>query len=368
VRAGAVTRRGQSPGSSRPAVIRYAGRHLGFLTGLLIVAVAIGVAYRYLFNPLEERTVPFYIRSCIHAMGLTFAGWAVHLTFAAVPRSRLGGVLRHLPLSAEFVVKALTMTAALTIVAVGLQFALYPSPWSRDWFADQLPPIVGIAFSASLVVGAIFEFRRMIGGRVLGSFLLGTYHRPRREQRIVMFLDIADSTALAEQLGEVRVHNLITRFFFDIDEPIADQGGEVHAYVGDEVIVTWPLSEDPERNGRSLRCFFAIEQMMIELAPSYAEEFGVVPRFRAGIHAGPVVVSECGVAKRQIAYFGDTMNVAARLCEHCKIDGETLVASADLLRSAAVPHGLSVGRHANLVLRGRRTPVEAHAVHRLESA
>ena len=108
-RAGAVTRRSRTPAASRPAIIRYTGRHLGFLAGLLIVAVAIGVAYRYLFDPLEERTLPFYIRSCTHAMGLTFAGWAVHLTFAAAPRSRLGSVLRRLPLSVEFVIKALTM-------------------------------------------------------------------------------------------------------------------------------------------------------------------------------------------------------------------------------------------------------------------
>jgi hypothetical protein len=122
------------------------------------VAVAIGVAYRYLFDPLDERTAPFYIRSCIHATGLAFAGWTVHLTFAAVPRSRLGGVLRRLPLSAEFVIKALTMTTILAIVAVGLEFALYPFPVTPRWLADELPRIVGIAFSASLFVGAIFEF------------------------------------------------------------------------------------------------------------------------------------------------------------------------------------------------------------------
>ena len=62
------------------AVIRYASRHIGFLAGLLIAAVAIGIAYRYLFDPLEERTAPFYLRSCVHAMGLTFSGWAVFLT------------------------------------------------------------------------------------------------------------------------------------------------------------------------------------------------------------------------------------------------------------------------------------------------
>jgi hypothetical protein len=161
---------------------------------------------------------------------------------------------------------------------------LYPFPVSRRWLADELPRIIGIGFSASLFIGAIFEFRRMIGGRVLGSFLLGTYHRPRREQRIVMFLDIADSTALAEQLGEVRVHDLITRFFFDIDEPIADYEGEVHAYVGDEVIVTWPLSEDPELNARALRSFFAIEEKKWLILPcpiprNSAPPRGSVPAF-----------------------------------------------------------------------------------------
>ena len=149
--------------------------------------------------------------------------------------------------------------------------------------------------------------------------MLGTYHRPAREQQIVMFLDIAGSTRLAEEMGELRVHDLITRFFFNINEPISDHGGMVHAYVGDEVIVTWRVAVDPVRNARCLACFFAIKTKIASLAADYNREFGVVPRFRAGLHAGPVIVSECGNAKRQLAYFGDTMNVAARLCEYCKV-------------------------------------------------
>ncbi len=348
----------------RRSRLGYAGRHLGFLVGLLVAAVAIGIAYRYLFDPLDERTLPYYIRSCLHAIGLTCSGWAVHVTFAAVPRSRLGAALRRLPLASEFAVKALAMTAVLTIVAVGLEFLLYPTPPRQRWFEDELPRIIAIAFTASLLVGAIFEFRRLVGGRVLGSFLLGTYHRPRREQRIVMFLDLQSSTALAERMGELRVHDLITEFFFDIDQPIAEYGGEVHAYAGDAVIVTWPLSNDPERNARALRCFFAAEDRMAKLTPAYTQEFGIAPRFRAGIHAGPVVVSECGDAKRQIAYFGDTMNVAARLCDHCKAADEALLVSADLLRAAAVPPGLAVGAPASIALRGRQAPVATHAVRR----
>ena len=334
----------------------------------MIAAVAAGIAYRYLVDPLEEREPLNYLRSCLHATGVAIAGWAVHVSLAGARQSRLRAMLRRLPQAAELAVKVLVMTVVLTIVTVGLQLLLYPVPFlSERWVVHELPWILSLFFFGSLVTGAIFAFRRLIGGRVLGSFLLGTYHRPRRQERIVMFLDIAGSTALAEQLGELRVHDLITRFFFDIDRPIADHDGEVHSYVGDEVIVTWPLSDDRQRNSQSLRCFFAVEDTMTELAPTYRREFGVVPNFRAGIHAGPVVVSECGDAKRQIALFGDTMNVAARLCEHAKAVGEALVASAEMLHDAAIPDGLSVGSPKTITLRGRQTPVEAYAVHRTHS-
>jgi class 3 adenylate cyclase len=348
----------------RPVLILYIRRHLGFLAGLLVAAFAIGIAYRYLIDPLDQRTLPNYLRSALHGVGLSLSGWIVHLAFSAAPHSRLGAVLRRLPLPAEFAVKALMMTSVLTIVAVGLEFALYPTAPGHDWFVNDLPRIIGIAFAISLLVGAIFELRRLVGGRVLGSFLLGTYHRPKREERIVMFLDIRSSTTLAERLGEVSVHDLITGFFFDIDQPIVENGGEVHAYVGDAVIVTWPLSHNPEENARVLQCFLDAENTMAELAPAYARKFGVVPRFCAGAHAGPVVVSECGNAKRQIAYFGDTMNVAAWLCDHCKATEESLMVSADLLRAARVPPGLAAGTRSSAAVRGRQAPIEAHAVRR----
>ena len=227
----------------------------------------------------------------------------------------------------QAVVRALMMTAALIAVGFALQFLLYAEPYhlswlTRPWLTTNLPRIVALGFGTSLVIGVVVETRRLIGGALLTSVLLGTHHRPSRQRRIVMFLDIANSTRLAEAMGELRVHDLTTRFFFDIDEPISDYRGTVHAYVGDEVIVTWPVTGDPVRNARSVACFFAIRRKMSGLAPDYEAEFGVAPEFRAGMHAGVVVVSECGDAKRQLAYFGDTMNVGARLCEYCKTINE----------------------------------------------
>ena len=155
------------------AIMRYARRHLGFLTGLLIAAVALGITYRYLFDPLEQRTLPYYLRSSLHATGLAFSGWAIHVSLTSVPRSRSSGILRRLPLPAEFAIKALLMTAVLTIVAVGLQLVLYREPIPQSWIAHSLPLIVAISFSISLVTGAIFELRRLVGDRVLGSFCWG---------------------------------------------------------------------------------------------------------------------------------------------------------------------------------------------------
>ena len=157
-------------------------------------------------------------------------------------------------------------------------------------------------FFASLLVLSAYELIRLVGSRVLFNVALGRYRSPVREARVLMFLDLANSTSLAESMGELRVQGLLTRFFFDIDGAIVAHGGEVHAYVGDEVIVTWPLDERMS-GGRCIDCFFAIADSIAERADSYRQEFGMVPSFRAGLHAGHVVISECGSSRRQLGLF-----------------------------------------------------------------
>jgi|SRR6516164_1882312 hypothetical protein len=88
--------------SARPpftSVVRYCRRHFGFLAGLVITAVAAGIVYRYLVDPLEEQEPLNYLRSCLHATGVAIAGWAVHVSLAGAPQSRLRAMLRRLPQS-----------------------------------------------------------------------------------------------------------------------------------------------------------------------------------------------------------------------------------------------------------------------------
>ncbi len=346
-------------GIGRSVFLRAATRQSGLFVAYLLSGFVVGLTYRYLFDPPAQRDLANYLRSGLHGVGFAGTIWAVQTALGA--RSRLGAALRRLPLATDVLLRLLVMTAALTLVGAVLQLVLYRSV-VESWIALELPVIVAASFAISTIVSVTTEIQRLIGGPLLTSVLLGTYHRPTRRRLIVMFLDLAHSTRLAEAMGELRVHDLITRFFFDIDEPIGDFGGAVHAYVGDEVIVSWPVTDDSARNARCVACFFAIERKIENLAPGYEAQFGIVPAFRAGIHAGPVIVSECGDAKRQLAYFGDTMNVAARLCEYCKAINRRLVVSGELLRLMQVPDALEVGEGKSIAARGRQQPVEAHVV------
>jgi adenylate cyclase len=337
---------------------------------ILIIGFIVGMGYRLFIDNAAEQDFENFVRSGLHGSGIAFVGWIVQETFAAKAHSSIGAALRRLPLLAELLVRSLVMTAAIVIVGISLQTVLYAESlqlqWlTINWFKTTLPWIVAIGLILSLMVGVVRETARLIGGPLLASIVLGTYHRPVREQLIVMFLDIADSTPLAEKLGELRVHDFITRFFFDIDEPINDHGGSVLSYVGDEVIVTWPVTDDPARNAQCLACFFAIETKIADLSNKYKDEFDTVPRFRAGLHSGPVIVSECGGFKRQLAYFGDTMNVSARLCEYCKVSDCNLIVSGDVLSRLTVPRNIQLGVGQSIALRGRHGLVEVHEAHQL---
>jgi class 3 adenylate cyclase len=270
--------------------------------------------------------------------------------------------VRRWPLGAELVIRSIVMALAVALVAAVLEPVLYRRPIARTWLVEEYPIIVGLAFTGSMVFGAIYEMVRLVGGQVLVNVMLGRYRRPTREERVLLFLDLVGSTTLAEQLGELRVQELLTRFFYDIDEAIVAHGGEVHAYVGDEVIVTWPVAEGFER--RPVECVFAIQDRIAELADRYAREFGLVPNFRAGLHAGPVVISECGESRPQVAYFGDTMNVTARLQERCKEAGRNLLVSGELLRLMNPAKNLAVEALGPTRLRGRRAEVEVFALTR----
>ena len=276
----------------------------------------------------------------------------------------VGTWLRGLPLLAFMIISTLVWTA---IIATSLQIVplllgeeeAYGEAYQASTFQQDMVFSLAVAF----VMNTVLRIRSLVGGRVLLNFLLGRYHRPLRERRVFLFLDLADSTRLSEELGDMRVQSLIGRFFFDIARPIAEHGGETHRYIGDEIVVTWLFSV-ATKDARCLECVFDIQELIVAQSQRYEVDFGVVPRFRAGMHGGPVVASEVGDDKREIVYFGDTINTAARLQSLCKEKARDFLVSGDLLAAMTLPPEAKEQYMGEVELRGKAKSLKVYSLSR----
>jgi adenylate cyclase len=175
----------------------------------------------------------------------------------------------------------------------------------------------------------VMQTVHFIGIETLFHLTVGTYHRPVLQEKVLMFLDINNSTALAEELGAVRTKSLVGKFLFDISKPITDHGGEIYLYKGDGLIALWDWRE-AMRDNRILRTIDAVFETIRRERREYLEQFGVVPSFRIGVHGGEVVVSEQGDTKRAIGVYGTTINIAARMEEAAKTHNIACAISGDV--------------------------------------
>jgi adenylate cyclase len=213
----------------------------------------------------------------------------------------------------------------------------------------------------ALGIQVFLQMNRLIGVNVLRYFVAGVYHRPKAEERIFLFLDLAGSTTLAERLGSARYFALLRHFVDDLTEPVLATGGEIYQYAGDEVVITWTM-EAGLRGAGCIRCFFALRDEIARRRAQYERDFGAVPAFRGGVHGGPVTGGEIGDLRRQIVFVGDILNTAARLEEYAKRTGFDLVVSGTLLERLTLPAGIVATPCGELGLRGKAVPVVAYGL------
>jgi len=238
---------------------------------------------------------------------------------------------------------------------------LVPVQTSAD--ARQWLQSVAAALIASLAFNFLYQNSRLVGARVLASFVTGEYHRPKTETRVVLFLDLASSTAIAEALGDERYLGFLDRFFLDMTEAILESGAEIYKYVGDEVILSWRLAEG-RPDARCLRFFFLFADVIERERENYARSFSVVPEFRAGVHVGPVVTGEIGDLKREIALVGDILNTTSRLAALAKELGRSLVVSEALWKGLSNVDGLTAENLGERLLRGKKEPLVVYGLSR----
>ncbi len=203
--------------------------------------------------------------------------------------------------------------------------------------------------------------RDRFGPGMLGSYIMGKYFRPVREEKVVMFLDLKDSTQIAENLGAERYFTFLNKVFQVVTSPILDTDGQIYQYVGDEIVLTWN-HKDAARNANCLQCFWKISNVLAENADAFDSMFGCKPAFKAGINAGIVVAGEVGVIKREVVYSGDVLNTAARIRGLCnELDHDLLISESVFNMLDRDSGKIDFHPKGAFELRGKVEPVNVYA-------
>jgi adenylate cyclase len=141
--------------------------------------------------------------------------------------------------------------------------------------------------------------------------------------------------------------------------------GSIYRYVGDEIIITWPL-ERGARDAACITCLSAITDALRRKHLNYLRAFAAEPLLRGALHAGTLVVGEMGDLKREIVMLGDTMNTAARIGEMCLVTGSEFLVSAEILRAIPkLPSHIHAEPLGGITLRGKEDDVKLFALTRL---
>ncbi len=306
------------------------------------------------------------VRVSIIEFSLVF--WIVGLIITAVLIFYLKPAFNHQPVWLSIIIKLLITLALFFVIAFILMMIYFYVNYTKDleqYFNSFFTKLVYTNTFASFMIDMglmtllsiiLLEVTDKYGPGMFWSMLSGEYHKPRIENRIFIFLDINESTSIAEELGHEKYFRMLRNFFNDITIPVLANDGEIYQYVGDEIVISW--LNTPANKIKSLKFIRNTFFLMERLAPRYMKRYGNQPRFKAGVHAGEVTAGFIGVIKKDLIYCGDTMNTAARIRSMCNELDEPYMLSEDFMQDFHQPFGYNIEKIGTMELKGRSEPVK----------
>jgi adenylate cyclase len=278
---------------------------------------------------------------------------------------------RHFSLLAGWAIKTfiLMMIAALTIAFIFIAHFMIIKEYT---FSASFSSLKSYFFHTGFFVDALFSWLIIIltsqvvievdqkySPGVLWEIMTGKYISPRTEKRIIMFLDLKDSTPIAEQLGHEKYFLFIKDFIYYVSNAVLENRGRIYQYVGDEIVVTWPYRRSNIL--KSTNTVILARRTLQHASDYFRRKYGIIPEFRVGLHTGEVTIGEIGVIKKDIAISGDAMNIAARIRTACGELNQKFIVSQDYFESNVLKswQGENLGE---ITLKGVEEPVQLYAL------
>ena len=131
----------------------------------------------------------------------------------------------------------------------------------------------------------------------------------------VLFADVANYTAMSEELDPEEVHQIMDGCFKILMDEIHKYEGTINQFTGDGVMALFgaPVAHEDHAQ-RACHAALSIQKALETYSEKIINAFGVEFKMRIGINSGPVIVGSIGDDLRMdYTAIGDTTNLAARL-------------------------------------------------------
>ncbi len=186
--------------------------------------------------------------------------------------------------------------------------------------------------------------------------------RGRRQEVVVLFVDIRGFTEITEPMPPEAVSAFLNRFRADVTAAAAAEGGVVDKFIGDGALVVFGI---PEPRAGDAAAAVATGRAILAALERWSAERAAdgLPPVTAGIgiHMGEAFVGAVGgEARLEFTVVGDTVNVAARVEEATKTLGAPLIVTEPVFTAARLA---AAGWRAlpATAIRGHRSPVALYA-------
>ncbi len=184
-----------------------------------------------------------------------------------------------------------------------------------------------------------------------------------RTHAVVLFADLRGFTSLSERLEPRQVVPLLNEYFALLTDITLRHDGTVFHLAGDCLMLGFgvPL-EQPDSPGRAVRAAQEMLDSFAVLAGSWHRRFDVDAGLGIGINEGDVVACNIGSSSyMSYTLIGDTVNVAARLCQRARA-GEMLFSHT--IKQSLDALGVDVGATPlpPMQLRGRSRTIDIFCV------
>ncbi|WP_299548432.1 adenylate/guanylate cyclase domain-containing protein [Seonamhaeicola sp.] len=275
---------------------------------------------------------------------------------------------KKLALGATIIIKSIIYLIIMVVILSVFSFYIEKQvnidlPNERGWwrtdpfFWNTILYFVASSVIFSLLKVAIDKF----GPGVFFNMLLGKYRKPREEERILMFIDLKDSTKIAEQLGHVRYSRFIQDCFTDLNSVLRKYEADIYQYVGDEAVLSW-VTKKGFRKNNCVNLFFAFKNKLQKKRERYLNKYGIAPQFKAGLHCGRLMIAEVGTIKKELAFHGDVINTAARIQGLCNKHNAELLMSQELLEKSLIPLKYNTTFIGDIEFKGKTNVLKIHKI------